>query len=222
MAPVQLVDARKLPPEMLERLRARATALRATRSGMQSEQLGCVAVLGIAGLIGVVVGVARAVQNGVDWVVIVAPLVGLGLLLAAFLMVQAQRTSPIPEFTLTTHAYHLISDGSGSIEAYCMPLCSKVRFVTVLLNGLYTNTVLEAHFGSQKVVLTETLAGPQRDRPWENERFGAFLSMMEMATQHLAQGQWSQVPGADLLPGEPPRPTAAPPNWRLPPETQPG
>lgn len=190
---------------------------------MQSEQLGCVAVLAIAGLVGLVVGVARAVQNGLDWVVVVAPLVGLALLLAAFLMVQARRTSPLPEFTLTTHAYHLISDGAGSIEAYCMPLCSKVRFVTVLSNGLYNNTVLEAHFGSQKVVLTETLAGPMRDRPWENERFGAFLAMMESATQNLAQGRWSQVPGADLLPGEPPRPTTTNPiDWRLPPETQPG
>lgn len=189
---------------------------------MQSEQLGCVAVLAILGLIGVLGGVSRAVQSGVDWFVIVGPLVGLGLLLSAFLLLQARRTSPLPEFTVTTHAYHLISDGAGSIEAYCLPLCSRVRFVTVLTNGLYNNTVLEAYFGSQKVVLSEILAGPQRDRPWEHERFGAFLSMMESAMRQLAQGQWSQVPGADLLPGEPPRPTAAPANWRVPPETQPG
>lgn len=221
--PFQLIDARQLPVDMIAKLRNRAAAHATTRSGLQSEQLGCVAVLAVAGLVALLVGVGRAVHSGVDWVAVLAPLVGLALLVAAFLLVQARRTSPIPEFTLTTHAYHLVSDGAGSIEAYCMPLCTKVRFVNVLLNGLYNQSILEAHFGSQKVVLTDTLSSHLRDRPWEGQRFAAFLAMMTSATRDLAGGRWSEVSGSDLLPGEPARPSSPElPDWRSPPATQMG
>jgi hypothetical protein len=198
------VDSRSLPPEYVERIRARANAAGAAKSGLKSDQLGCVAILGIGGLIAIVAGISRLSSSGVDWVAIALPAIGVLVILGAVMMVMARRSSPIPEFTLSTQAYHLVSSGDGSLDVHCMPLCTKVGYTTVLLNGLYTQTELKAHFGTAAVVLTDVLDRESRDRPWEGSaRFRAFLSMIESAAQALQRGRWSEVDGSNLLPGTP-------------------
>ncbi|MBK7585867.1 MAG: hypothetical protein IPI67_37490 [Myxococcales bacterium] len=208
VAPHRQLDTRSLPPEYVDRILARVAVTGATKSGLKSEQLGCIAVLGIAGAIAVIAGVSRFANAGFDWLVVALPALGVLFLLGAGAMLQARKTAPIPEFTLTTHAYHLVSPGDGSLEAFCMPLCSEVHFTTVLLNGLYNMTELTARFGMAKVVLTDVLQPDARERPWAgSERFSAFLGMMEAASRDLTNGRWAKVSGADLLPGIPPAST---------------
>jgi hypothetical protein len=199
--PFQRIDSRTLPPSYIERLRDRIGKHGAKRSALNSEGLGCIAVLIIGTLFLVGLSVGRF-RKGPLWQGIA---VGIAALVVGYLvyeMIRNRRSSPLPEFTLTTHAYHLRSIGDGFVEAYCMPLCSRIRYTNHFRNGIYEATTMKMEFGGDTLVLTDDVDAKDRAAPWERcQQFMLFEGVIALAKQAASTGGWHSLSGADLLPG---------------------
>ncbi|MCA9631915.1 MAG: hypothetical protein KC766_29885 [Myxococcales bacterium] len=129
---------------------------------------------------------------------------GLALALLGAGVVIAWRKSPLPEFESTTLAYHLVSRGTGELEAYCLALCTGVTFTNLYTNGLYVCTRMRTMFGDRVLDLDEVIESAGRTAPWSNSRvFRLRLDMIRAAMGALHSGRWEDVPGSELLPGRP-------------------
>ncbi|MEZ4230348.1 MAG: hypothetical protein R3B89_14340 [Polyangiaceae bacterium] len=202
--PFQRVRVAALPADHVRRLAEHARTLGISRSAMNSDTLGCAAIFGLGGAIAVLVSVNKLAHRGLG----LGPSLGivcglLGCAIAAGLVI-AWRKSPLPEFESTTLAYHLVSRGTGELEAYCLALCTGVTFTNLYTNGLYVCTRMRTMFGDRVLDLDEVIESAGRTAPWSNSRvFRLRLDMIRAAMGALHSGRWEDVPGSELLPGRP-------------------
>ncbi|MEZ4372295.1 MAG: hypothetical protein R3B07_15825 [Polyangiaceae bacterium] len=202
--PFQRVRVASLPEAYIQRLKDHAKAVGANRSAMNSDTLGCAAAMGIGSAIAVLVGVGKLGREGFGLGAVLSIAAGLAITLLGAGLVEAWRKSPLPEFESTTLAYHLVSHGTGELEAYCLALCSEVTFTNLYTNELYVSTRMRTTFGDRVLDLHEAIESGGRETPWLSSRaFKLRLDMIRAANSAARGGRWADVPGSELLPGRP-------------------